>query len=105
MVCRAVKKVHEQIKASAKPSLPLIWSEYNASYKNEPEVTDAAFMAPWLADTIDQCDGLVDVMSYWSFSDVFDEQGVVRQPFYGGFARISYAGNPQPASNPLHLRH
>ncbi len=34
MVCRAVKKVHDQIKASALPSLPLIWSEFNASYKN-----------------------------------------------------------------------
>ncbi len=105
MVCRAVKKVHEQIKASAKPSLPLIWSEYNASYKNEPEVTDAAFMAPWLADTIDQCDGLVDVMSYWSFSDVFDEQGVVRQPFYGGFGLIAEGGIPKPAYNAFQLLH
>ena len=41
MVCRAVKKVHEQIKASALPNLPLIWSEFNASYKNETEVTDS----------------------------------------------------------------
>jgi len=32
MVCRAVKKVHDQIRASAKPELPLIWSEFNASY-------------------------------------------------------------------------
>src|SRR5436853_2562447 len=31
MVCRAVKKVHDQIKASTMPNLPLIWSEFNAS--------------------------------------------------------------------------
>ena len=31
MVCRAVKKVHDEIKASPQPDLPLIWSEYNAS--------------------------------------------------------------------------
>ena len=42
------------------PNLPLIWTEYNASYANEPDVTDAAYMGPWLADTIRQCDGLVD---------------------------------------------
>jgi len=71
MVCRAVKKVHDQIKASPLPSLPLIWSEFNASYKNEPEITDSTYMGPWMADTIRQCDGLVDEMSYWTFSDVF----------------------------------
>ena len=35
MVCRAVQKVYQQVKASARPDLPIIWSEYNASYKNE----------------------------------------------------------------------
>ena len=105
MVCRAVKKVHDQIKASAKPNLALIWSEFNASYKNEPDVTDAPYMAPWLADTIEQCAGLVDVMSYWSFSDVFDEQGVVRQPFYGGFGLIAEGGIPKAAYNAFLLLH
>ena len=85
MVYRAVKKVHDQVKASAKPDLPLIFSEYNASYMNEVDVTDSAFMGPWLANTIRQCDGLTDMMSYWAFSDVFEEQGVVRRPFYGGY--------------------
>jgi len=105
MVCRAVKKVHDQIKASARPNLPLIWSEYNASYMNEPEITDQVFMAPWLADTIRQCDGLVDVMSYWTFSDVFEEQGVVKQPFYGGFGLIAAGGLPKPAFNAFKILH
>src|SRR5215469_2431078 len=105
MVCRAVRKVHDQITASAKPRLPLIWSEYNASYMNELEVTDTTFMAPWLADTIRQCDGLVDVMSYWSFSDVFDEQGVVKEPFYGGFGVTANGGIPKPAYNAFELLH
>jgi xylan 1,4-beta-xylosidase len=105
MVCRAVKKVHEQITSSAKPNLPLIWSEYNASYKNEPDVTDAPFMAPWLADTINKCNGLTDAMAYWSFSDVFDEQGVVRQPFYGGFGLVAEGGIPKPAYNAFLLLH
>ncbi len=97
MVCRAVKKVHDQIKGSSLPSLPLIWSEFNASYKNEPEITDSIYMGPWMADTIRQCDGLVDEMSYWSFSDVFEEQGVVKKPFYGGYGLIAAGGIPKPA--------
>ena len=105
MVCRAVKKVHDQIKASAKPNLPLIWSEFNASYMNEPAVTDALYMGPWLADTIRQCDGLVDMMSYWTFSDVFEEQGVVKQPFYGGFGLLAEDGIPKPAFAAFEILH
>ncbi|MGA7220282.1 MAG: glycosyl hydrolase family 39 [Candidatus Sulfotelmatobacter sp.] len=105
MVCRAVDKVHHQIEASSMPNLPLIWSEFNASYKNEPDVTDAAFMGPWMADTIRQCDGLVDMMSYWSFSDVFEEQGVVKTPFYGGYGLIAEDGIPKPAYNAFLLLH
>ena len=105
MVCRAVQKVHDQIKASALPDLPLIWSEYNASYKNETDVTDSVYMGPWMADTIRQCDGLVDMMSYWTFSDVFEEQGVVKRPFYGGYGMIAERGLPKPAFNAFKLLH
>ncbi len=105
MVCRAVKKVHDQIRASAKPSLPLIWSEFNASYKNEPEVTDSVYMGPWMAETIQQCDGLVDMLSYWSFSDVFEEQGVVKTPFYGGYGLMAEDSIPKPAFDVFKLLH
>ena len=105
MVCRSVKKVHDQIRASALPRLPLIWSEFNASYKNEPEITDSIYMGPWMADTIRQCDGLVDEMSYWSFSDVFEEQGVVKQPFYGGYGLIAAGGIPKPAFAAFKILH
>ncbi len=105
MVCRAVRKVHGEIAASALPWLPLIWSEFNASYKNLPAVTDAPFMGPWLAETVRQCDGLVQEMSYWTFSDVFEEQGVVRTPFYGGFGLLAEGGIPKPAFNAFALLH
>jgi xylan 1,4-beta-xylosidase len=100
-----VKKVHDQVQSSARPDLPLIWSEFNASYANEPAVTDTAYMGPWLADTIRQCDGLVNIMSYWTFSDVFEEQGVVRQPFYGGFGLFAAGNIPKPAFNAFALLH
>ncbi len=105
MVCRSVKKVHDQIKASEMPDLPLIWSEFNASYMNEPSVTDAPYMGPWLATTISQCGGLVDSMSFWTFSDVFEEQGVVKTPLYGGFGLIAAGGIPKPSFNAFRLLH
>jgi xylan 1,4-beta-xylosidase len=89
MVGRSAQKVYDQVKASAAPDTPIIWSEYNATYMSQPEVTDSAFMGPWLANNIRECDGLQTLMSYWSFSDVFEEQGVVKTPFYGGYGLIA----------------
>lgn len=105
MVARAVRKVHDEVLASPYPRLPIIFSEYNASYKNEPAVTDSAFMGPWLAETIRACDGLTAMMSYWTFSDVFEEQGVVKQPFYGGFGLIAEDHIPKPAFYAFALLH
>jgi xylan 1,4-beta-xylosidase len=62
-------------------------------------------MGPWLADTIRQCDGLTEMMAYWTFSDVFEEQGVVKQPFYGGFGLIAADGLPKPSFNAFKLLH
>ena len=58
-----------------------------------------------MADTIRQCDGLVNIMSYWTFSDVFEEQGVVKQPFYGGFGLLAAGSIPKPAFNAFALLH
>jgi xylan 1,4-beta-xylosidase len=105
MVCRAVKKVHEQIAASAYPQMPLLWTEYNADYGNQPQVTDSAYMGPFLANTIRNCDGMTEMMSYWTFSDVFEEQGVVKKPFYGGFGILAERGIPKAAFNDFALLH
>ncbi|GAA3762272.1 beta-xylosidase [Terriglobus aquaticus] len=105
MVYRAVKKVHDQIAASSMPTLPLYFSEYGASYANESNVSDSPYMGPWLANTIRQCDGLIQNMAYWSFSDVFEEQGVVRTPFYGGFGIIAADNIPKPSFNAFTLLH
>jgi xylan 1,4-beta-xylosidase len=97
MVCAAVDKVHAEIVHSARPEIPLIWSEFNATYMNEPPITDSIYMGPWMADTISKCDGKTLMMSYWSFSDVFEEQGVVKTPFYGGYGLVAEDDIPKPA--------
>ncbi|MCW8806956.1 MAG: glycosyl hydrolase family 39 [Rhodanobacter sp.] len=105
MVCRTVDKVHKEIAASPYPHLPLFFSEYNASYANLPNVTDTVFMGPWMANTIRECAGKIQIMSYWSFSDVFEEQGVVRNPFYGGFGLIAADRIPKPSFNAFAMLH
>lgn len=105
MVCAAVSKVHDEILHSARPHIPFIMSEFNASYSNQQEVTDSIYMGPWMADTISKCDGMTTLMSYWTFSDVFEEQGVVKTPFYGGFGLIAEDGIPKPSYDAFMLLH
>lgn len=105
MVCYAVKKVHEEILHSSRPHIPLIWSEFNASYGNHQDVTDSIFMGPWLANTIRECNGMTQMMSYWTFSDVFEEQGVKKNPFYGGFGLLAENGIPKPSYDAFALLH
>ena len=105
MVARSAKKVYDQVKASAAPRTPIIWSEYNATYMNELEVTDSAFMGPWLANNIRECAGLVTTMSYWDISDVFEEQGIIKKPFYGGYGLVAEGGIPKADYRAFELLH
>jgi xylan 1,4-beta-xylosidase len=105
MLIAAVDKVRAQIAASARPDIPLIWSEFNATYMSEREITDSVYMGPWLAKTISECDGKTTMMSYWTFSDVFEEQGVIRAPFFGGFGLIAIDNLPKPSFTVFQLLH
>jgi xylan 1,4-beta-xylosidase len=105
MVGKSAKKVFDEVKASGAPHTPIIWSEYNATYMTQQDVTDSAYMGPWLANNIRECDGLADMMSYWTFSDVFEEQGVVKTPFYGGYGLIAERGIPKAAFHAFAMLH
>jgi xylan 1,4-beta-xylosidase len=72
---------------------------------NKQDITDSIYIGPWMADTISQCDGLTGMMSYWTFSDVFEEQGVIKTPFYGGFGLMAEDGIPKPAFDAFELLH
>lgn len=105
MVCAAVTKVHDEILHSARPHIPFILSEFNARYDNQQAVTDSIYMGPWMANTISNCDGKVTMMSYWTFSDVFEEGGPVKTPFYGGFGLIAEDDIPKSSYDAFMLLH
>jgi xylan 1,4-beta-xylosidase len=91
-LCRAIKKVHEQIQSSARQQLSLMWTEWNVASFDSLNARDTTYVGAALADDIQQCDGLVDMMSFWTFSDVFEENGPKREPFDGGFGLIAMGG-------------
>ena len=45
------------------------------------------------------------MMRYWTFSDVFEEQGVVKTPFYGGFGLMAEGDIPKPSFNAMQFLH
>ena len=96
-VCRAIKKVHDQITASARPNLPLMWTEWNVPSFGLLHARDTEYVGAALADDIRQCDGLVDMMSFWTFGDVFEEGGPKSEPFDAGFGLIAVGGIKKPS--------
>jgi xylan 1,4-beta-xylosidase len=104
-VCRAIKKVHGEIKASALPSLPLEWTEWNVPSYNELGARDNAYVGPALARDITQCDGLVDHMSWWTFDDVFEEGGVTHRPFDNTFGLIAAGMIKKPSFYDFSILH
>jgi xylan 1,4-beta-xylosidase len=104
-VCRAIRKVHNQIAASARPHLPLMWTEWNVPSFGSLQARDTVYVGAALADDLRQCDGFVNMMSFWTFDDVFEEDGVVKEPFYGGFGLIAAGGIKKPSYNAFALLH
>src|SRR5260221_2189715 len=95
MVALPFRKVYDQVKASANPELPIIFSEYNAGLSED--LLDTPYVGAWLANNIRQCaGGLVTEMSYWTFTDAFfEEEGVFKSPFSNGFGLIATGGIPK----------
>ncbi|MGA8089011.1 MAG: glycosyl hydrolase family 39 [Terracidiphilus sp.] len=104
-VCRAIAKVHGEIGASASPKLPLMWTEWNVPSYGELNARDNWYVGPALARDIIQCDGLVTMMSYWTFDDVFEESGVKTTPFDGGFGLIAPGRIKKPSFYDFALLH
>ena len=102
-VCQAVARVHAQIKASSMPDVPLFWTEWNVQGMNESR--DTIFVGPALANTVRACDGNVNMMSFWTFSDVFEEGGPIAKPFEGHFGLRAKGGINKPSFYAFQLLH
>ena len=102
-VCRAVEKVRTEIHNSAMPQLPLFWTEWNVP--GMMEARDTIYVGPALANTVRECDGKVDALSFWTFSDVFEEGGPSDRPFNGQFGLRAKGGINKPSYYAYGLLH
>ena len=102
-VCLAIRKVRGQMNAAGYKHTPLFWTEWNV--QGQSESRDTTFVGPGLANTIRQCDGSVDMMSFWTFSDVFEEGGPIALPFSGQFGLRAEYGINKPSFYDFGLLH
>ena len=102
-VCLAVEHVRRQIAGSRLPNLPLYLTEW--SVMGRDNARDTTYVGPGVADTIRECDGSVQMMSFWTFSDVFEEDGPSRGPLTGGFGLRAFGGINKPSFYDFALLH
>lgn len=92
-----VRHVRDQISASPFPKLPLYFTEWSTSYTPRDSVHDSYISAPYILTKLKACEGLVQGMSYWTYTDLFEEPGPPTAPFQGGFGLLNPDGVRKPA--------
>ena len=92
-----VRKVRRQIAASHFPDLPLYFTEWSTSYTPRDAVHDSYISAPYILSKLKGTEGLAQGMSYWTYTDLFEEPGPPPTPFHGGFGLMNREGIRKPA--------
>lgn len=84
------------IAGSAKPALPIHVTEWSTSYSSRDPVHDHYLSAPYILEQLRHTERLAS-MSYWTFTDIFEETGIPPRPFHGGFGLLNVQGIKKPA--------
>ena len=92
-----VLQSRKEIAASAKPNLELHYTEWSSSYTPADPLHDSYHEAAYILEKIKQVGNAANSMSYWVFTDIFEESGPRFTPFHGGFGLLNIQGIPKPA--------
>jgi len=87
----------KQIAGSAMPNLPLHYTEWSSSYTPSDPIHDSYHQAAYILQKIKQVGTAANSMSYWVFTDIFEEAGPRFTPFHGGFGLLNTQGIQKPA--------
>jgi len=96
-VSRDIIKSREQISKSSMTNLELHYTEWNSSYTPFDPIHDSYHQAAYILQKIKQSGNKANSMSYWVFTDIFEEPGPRFTPFHGGFGLLNYQGIKKPA--------
>ena len=77
-------------------NLPIHITEFNTSYTPKSVIHDTNLNAAFIAHQLSRLGEGNASYSYWTFGDVFEEQGVPFTPFHGGFGLVADGCIPKP---------
>jgi xylan 1,4-beta-xylosidase len=86
----------DRLKNTRLAGLPVHITEFNSSYRPDNPVHDTAFHAAYLAPVLASGGDHADSFSYWTFSDVFEENGIPTSLFHGGFGLLTHRQVKKP---------
>lgn len=92
-----VRRVRQEIGASAYPGLPLYFTEWSTSYTPRDFVHDSYISTAYILTKMKASQGLLEGMSYWTYTDLFEEPGPPHESFHGGFGLLNREGIRKPA--------
>ena len=87
----------KMIDRSPMPHLQLHFTEWSSSYTPSDYIHDSYQEAPFILSKVKGAYRSVNSMSYWTFTDIFEEAGPRMTPFHGGFGMINYEDLKKPA--------
>ena len=87
-----VLKVRQQVNAAGLPRLPVYFTEWSTSYSPRDPIHDAYLSAPYILEKLKRVEGSVQAMSYWTYTDLFEEAGPPPSSFQGGFGLVNREG-------------
>ena len=102
---RSVLRDEAQTARTQAGHLPLYYTEWCTSSNPRDYLHDDPFAAAFLVKTVLEANGLVQGYSYWTFSDIFEENYMPSVPFQGGFGLLTLYGVPKPAYRAYQLLH
>lgn len=92
-----VLQSRKEIATSTKPNLELHYTEWSSSYTPADPIHDSYHSAAYILQKIKQVGNAANSMSYWVFTDIFEEPGPRFTPFHGGFGLLNTQGIKKPA--------
>jgi xylan 1,4-beta-xylosidase len=84
---------------------PLYYTEWNTSSNPRDRLHDEPYSAAFVTKTVMEANGIVDGYSFWTFSDIFEENYAPSVPFHGGFGLLTLHGIPKPSYRAFELLH
>lgn len=91
-----LKLLKEIVAASAYPTAEIHLTEWSSSPSPRDHSHDHLPAAAFVVKTNLDASGLADSLSYWVFTDVFEESGAGDSIFHGGFGMINFQGIAKP---------